>query len=152
MGLEAEQMVDLLRRVRHDFANHLQVISGYLDLEQPARVKQYLATVMEEIIAERLIFESQQGEAALFFYEQMLRAYDLGITLRYEDIDIDCWAILKASDEPCKSLADLSKGLIRTEDDVIIYLSIYEDPQGVDMFFTCAQWESTSKVIRVSKE
>ena len=83
--MEAEQMVDLLRRVRHDFANHLQVISGYLDMEQPARVKQYLSAVMEEIIAERLIFESQQGEAALYFYEQMLSAYDLGITLRYEE-------------------------------------------------------------------
>ena len=109
VGLEAEQMVDLLRRVRHDFANHLQVISGYLDMGQPERVKQYLATVMEDMIAERIIFESQQGEAALYFYEQMLRAHDLGITLRYEDIDIDGWEILKASGEPCQSLADLSK-------------------------------------------
>ena len=150
--MEAEQMVDLLRRVRHDFANHLQVISGYLDMEQPARVKQYLSAVMEEIIAERLIFESQQGEAALYFYEQMLSAYDLGITLRYEDIDIDCWAILKASGEPCRSLAELGKGLIRSEDDVVVYLSIYEDPLGVDMFFTGAEWEGSTKVIRVSKE
>ncbi len=150
--MEAEQTVGLLRRVRHDFANHLQVISGYLDMGRPEQVKEYLTAVMEEIIAERLIFESQQGEAALYFYEQTLLAYDLGIKLRYEDIDIDDWAILKASGEPCKSLADLSKELIKSEEDVIVYLSIYEDPAGVDMFFTCADWEDSTKVIRVSKE
>jgi hypothetical protein len=152
VGLEAEQMVDLLRRVRHDFANHLQVISGYLDMEQPARVKQYLAAVMEEIIAERIIFESQHGEAAIYFYEQILMAYDFGIKLRYEDLDIDCWELLKASGEPCKSLALLSKELNRSEEETIVYLSVHENSQGMDMFFTCAAWEESTKVIRVNKE
>jgi len=153
MGLKAEYMVDLLRRVRHDFANHLQVISGYLDMERPERVKEYLTAVMEEITAERIIFESQPGEAALYFYEQVLLAYDLGIMLRYEDIDVDDWAILRASGEPCKSLAALNKELIKSEEeDVTVYLSIYEDQQGVDMFFSCAEWEGVPKGIRVSKE
>lgn len=150
--MEAEQMVDLLRRVRHDFANHLQVIGGYLELGQPERVKQYLRKVMEDIGAERIVFENQSGQAALYFYEQILMAYDMGITLCYEDIDVGDWEILKASGEPGKSLADLSKELVRSEEDVIVYLSIYEDQQGVDMFFSCVEWEDSPKVIRVSKE
>ena len=150
--MESEQMVELLRRVRHDFANHLQVIGGYLELGQPERVKGYLRTVMEDIGAERIVFESQSGQAALYFYEQILMAYDMGITLRYEDIDVDDWELLKASGNPCKSLADLSKDLLGSDEDVIVYLSIYEDQQGVDMFFSCAQWEDSSKGIRVSKE
>lgn len=150
--MQAEQMVDLLRRVRHDFSNHLQVVSGYLDMEQPQKAQEYLRTLMEDMIAERIIFQAQSGEAALYFYEQVLKAYNLGVTLRYEDIDIDSWAILKANGEPNKSLAELCRELIKSQDDVTVYLSIYEDPQGVDMFFSCEEWDISPQGVRVNKE
>jgi hypothetical protein len=152
MGLEAERMAVLLRRVRHDFGNHLQVIGGYLQMGQPERVQEYLRTVIEDINSERIIFEAQSGEASLYFYEQLLKARDMGIILRYEDIDIDSWEILKASDEPRKSLAALSEETIHSEEDAEIYLSIYEDERGLDMFFSCTEWENSSKGIRVNKE
>ena len=150
--MEAEQMVDILRRARHDFGNHLQVIGGYLEMGQPDRVKDYLRTVMEEISSERIIFEALSGEAALYFYEQLSRAHDLGIILRYEDLDIASWDILKASDEPYQRLAILCKDIVRSDEDTLVYLSLYEDERGVDMFFTCAGWEKSPQGIRINKE
>jgi hypothetical protein len=145
-------MVDLLRRTRHDFANHLQVIGGYLEMGQPERVKDYLHTVMEEIKAERIIFEALSGEAALYFYEQSSRAHDLGIILRYEDLEIASWDILKSSDEPYQSMVILGKDIVRSDEDTHVYLSLYEDERGVDMFFTCTGWGESPKGIRINKE
>lgn len=150
--MEAGQMVELLSRARHDFANHLQVIGGYLEMGQPERVKDYLRTVMEEISSERIIFAALSGEAALYFYEQLSRAHDLGIILRYEDLDIASWDILKASDEPYRSMAILCQDTVGTDEDTLVYLSLYEDERGVDMFFTCARWGQSPKGIRINKE
>ncbi|MEA4923775.1 MAG: Spo0B domain-containing protein [Syntrophomonadaceae bacterium] len=150
--MEAEQMVSLIRRIRHDFSNHLQVISGYLDMQQPQKAKAYLTTLMDDIVAERVIFQSQSGDAALYFYEQVLTAYNLGVALHYEDIDIDSWEILKAKGEPCCSLAQLCRELIQSQQDVIVYLSIYEDAQGLDMFFSCEEWEVSPQGVRLNKE
>lgn len=150
--MEAGQVVDLLRRVRHDFGNHLQVIGGYLEMGQPDRVKDYLRTVMEEISSERIIFEALSPEAALYFYEQLSRAHDMGIILRYEDLDIASWDILKANDEPYQSMAILCKDTVGSEEDTLVYLSLYEDERGVDMFFTCDRWGESPKGIRINKE
>jgi len=150
--MEAGQTVDLLKRVRHDFANHLQVIGGYLDMGRPDRAKEYLAGVMEEIIAERLIFESQEGEAALYFYEQLSQARDLGIILRYEDLDMKSWEILKAKGEPRKSLNEMDREEAKNEEEVPVYLSLCEDEQGIDLLFSCADWVQSSKRVRVNKE
>lgn len=149
--MEAEQMVDLLRRVRHDFANHLQVIGGYLEMGNSDRVKEYLGAVIEDIRSERIIFETPDGEASLYFYEQLLKAYDIGIILRYEDIGIDSWEILKASGEPYRSLVGLKKETSESEEDEVIYLSIQEDKQGFNLLFSCSAWDCGPKVVRVNK-
>lgn len=150
--MEAEQMVNFIRRIRHDFSNHLQVISGYLDMEQPRKAKDYLTALVEDIVAERLIFEAQTGEGALYFYEQALMAYDLGVTMRYEDIDIESWEILKAKGEPLNSLNSLCREMNPAQEDVTVYISIYEDPQGIDMFISCEEWKVKSWGVRFNKE
>jgi stage 0 sporulation protein B (sporulation initiation phosphotransferase) len=152
MGLQAEQMADLLRRVRHDFANHLQVVSGFLEIGQSERAKQYLGAVIKDMGAERIVFASCSGAAAIYFYEQLMKVRDLGITLRYEDIDIDGWEILKAKGEPYHSMAALHRTMKGVAEDPIVYLSIYEDQQGVDMFFSWAGWEISPPSIRIDKE
>ncbi len=150
--MEAEQMVDLLRRLRHDYGNHLQVIGGYLELGQPESVKEYLRTVMEEMSSERIIFDSLSGDAALYFYEQLSVARDLGIILRFEDLDLDSWEILKAKNEPYQSILALSKDTPKLDDDTPVFLSLYEDKVGVDMFFSCSRWVQSPKRFKVIKE
>jgi hypothetical protein len=142
----------LLRRLRHDYGNHLQVIGGYLELGQPERAKEYLRTVMEEIGSESIVFNSFRGDAALYFYEQLSMARDLGIILRFEDLDLDSWEILKAKHEPYQSILALIKETPKLEDDTPIYLSLYEDEVGVDMFFSCSGWVQSPKRVKVKKE
>ncbi|MDD4801791.1 MAG: Spo0B domain-containing protein [Syntrophomonas sp.] len=149
--MEAAKVANLLRRVRHDFANHLQVIGGYLDLDQPERVKDYLRAVMEKMSSERVLFEALKPEAALYFYEQLNKAYDMGITLHYEDLNIVSWEILKEYDEPCHSMAALRQEKVESDEDKMVYLSVYEDEQGVEMFFTYAGWGQVPKRIRITR-
>lgn len=145
-------MVDLLRRVRHDFANHLQVIGGYLELGHPEQVKTYLSKLIEALNQEKTIFATSEAGASLYFYEQLLRARDMGIILHYEDIGINSWEILKANDEPYRSLANLPKPAVVSDDDEIVYLTISEDEQGVNMYFACSAEAVSPQVVRVNKE
>ncbi|MDD3268361.1 MAG: Spo0B domain-containing protein, partial [Syntrophomonadaceae bacterium] len=81
--MDTAKSVELLRRMRHDFANHLQVISGYIELERYQDVKDYIADIVEEMSGERKIFESLDAEVVWHLYEKMLSARDLGIILKY---------------------------------------------------------------------
>jgi len=152
VSLQAEQMANLLRRVRHDFANHLQVVSGYLEIGQPDRARRYLGTVINDMGEERIVFALHNGAAALYFYEQLVKVRDLGLTLHYEDLNIEAWEILAACGEPYNSLAALQPTMTGAPEDVTVYLSIYEDQQGIDMFFSWAGWEKSPPGIRISKE
>ncbi|MCX5779247.1 MAG: Spo0B domain-containing protein [Firmicutes bacterium] len=150
--MQTEQMADLLRRIRHDFANHLQVVSGYLEIGQAEKARRYLAAVIEDMGADRIVFATHSGAAALYFYEQLVKVRDLGITLHYEDIEIDGWKILRAADEPYNSMAALRQTMPSENEDQTVYLSIYEDQRGIDMFFSWAGWDQNPPGIRIDKE
>jgi stage 0 sporulation protein B (sporulation initiation phosphotransferase) len=152
VGLNTDQMADLLRRVRHDFANQLQVISGYLELGQPDRVRDYLQTVIKDMKATRIVFDNRQGEAALYFYEQLLQAQDMGIKLRYVEIVIDDWEFLKNRGEPVHSMALLPRNRVDRAEDGVVCLSIQADERGVDLRFSYPGGEQSVHVIRVNKE
>ncbi|MEQ8200898.1 MAG: Spo0B domain-containing protein [Syntrophomonadaceae bacterium] len=148
--MDAEYMVGLLRRMRHDFANHLQVISGYLQLGQPGQVQDYLQSLMEGLDAERIIFKSLPAPACLYFYDQLLQAYDLGITLRFEDIELESWEILKTNGEPGASLQFIRE-LNHGGEDQPVYLSIYEEADGIDLFYSCGDGGDATRVFRIDK-
>lgn len=149
--MDAEFMVGLLRRMRHDFANHLQVINGYLQLGQPDQVQEYLQTLMEGLDAERIIFASLSAPASLYFYEQLLKAYDLGITLRFEDIDLKSWELLRANGEPGASLQLIKRELNQPEEDQVVYLSIYEEAEGIDLLYSGGDEGDSTRVFRIEK-
>lgn len=150
--LNTDQMADLLRRVRHDFANHLQVISGYLELGQPDRMRDYLQTVIKDMSSTRIVFDNRPGEAALYFYEQLLQAQDMGIKLRYEEIEIDDWEFLKNRGEPLHSMVLLPRNRVNQAEDGVVCLSIQADERGADLRFTYPGGEQGEHVIRVNKE
>ncbi len=147
--MTAEFMVDLLRRVRHDFANHLQVISGYLQLGQPEQVQDYLRTILEDLAAERIVFQSLPGAASLYLYDQLLKACDKGIALRFEDIELESWELLKANGEPASSLSIWQRELGAVDD---VYLSIYEDERGIDLLYSGGDGEAATRMFRIIKE
>ena len=136
--MQAHDFVRLLRRVRHDYGNHLQVISGYLQMGMMDRVKDYVDEVARELMEERTVFQAAEPEAALYFYEQILAARDMGIIIRYDDLDVASWEILKLRNEPAQSIARLQDKIGDTKGDTspVLYLSFYEDSAGIDMFIS----------------
>ncbi len=150
--MEADQMVGLLRRMRHDFANHLQVISGYVELGWEERLTAYIHSIIEDLNQERVIFETVEAEAALYFYEQLLMIKDLGIILTYEDLEIESLQILKKNNEPFNSIAAMQHDLQAQDDEPLIYLSIYEGATGIDLLFSCDIWEEESRKVSLIRE
>jgi stage 0 sporulation protein B (sporulation initiation phosphotransferase) len=136
--VEAGQAVNIIRRLRHDFGNYLQVILGYIDLGQPQQAREYILKVVEELAEGRYIFESQDNEAALFFFEQLLKARDLGIILRYKEINIKKWGLLKERNEPIKTLSSLSSQFEGWGDNIKVNLSLNSSGNKVKMLF---EWQ-----------
>jgi len=130
ISLTDDQFVDLLRRTRHDFDNHLQVISGYLDLAKPEEAQKYLAQVVTELATERIIFESCSGEAALYFYDQMIRARDAGIAIKYNRLQVDNINYLQTHDEPFNSLKEAAARYNNQENNLKVNVSVIEEENG----------------------
>ncbi|MDD3852849.1 MAG: Spo0B domain-containing protein [Syntrophomonadaceae bacterium] len=122
-----DQMVDLLRRTRHDFDNHLQVISGYLDLAKPEEAQKYLKQIVAELATERIIFESCSGEAALYFYDQLIRARDIGIAIKYHRLQVNNINHLQTHDEPFNSLKEAAARYNHRGDNLKVNVTVIEE-------------------------
>ena len=149
--MEAGQMVRMLRRVRHDYANHLQVISGYLDMGWEDQLRSYIREIIAGLNQERFIFDSGPPEDALYFYEQLLKVKDLGIILVYDDLDVTSTRYLKDRNEPVSSIAVLQPNLQPAEEDPVIYISMHENETEIDMYLSCDSWEGETRHIRIDK-
>ena len=77
--MRAEEVVWLLDCQRHDYLNHLQVISGLLELGKPGRAAEYLKEALRTIEIERTLLKRQDLELGLFLYRlwQKLRAFQI---------------------------------------------------------------------------
>lgn len=138
--MDATRFVEILRRCRHDFGNHLQVVSGYTELGRSDKVKEYIGNIVEKMALERIIFESLPAEGALYFYEQVLLAADLGVILVYKDLKITNWHKLENGMEPLRSLTPLAAGVSK-EEEPIVFISLQEDEQGIEMVFSCEYFD-----------
>ena len=150
--MEASQMVSLLRRMRHDFGNHLQVISGYVEMGWEEQLAGYIRSIIAELNQERIIFEAVEAEAALYFYEQLLMIKDMGIILIYEELDVQSVQILMASNEPVNSIAAMQADILPGDDEPVVYLSIFEGETGIDLLFSSDNWEEDSRKVSIIKE
>lgn len=77
----AVRSLQLLRRQRHSFLNHLQVISGWLQLEKPERARQYLENVAARMTGESDVLRQASPGLALLMLELGLEAETHGAHL-----------------------------------------------------------------------
>ncbi|NMC26703.1 MAG: hypothetical protein GYA42_00990 [Syntrophomonadaceae bacterium] len=150
--MESGQMADLLRRVRHDFANHLQVVSGYLDIGKPQQARDYLRQVIGEMNAARMVFDHPSSEAALYFYRQMLQASELGFKLHFQNLAADDWKILELHNEPLHTLKKFNQSQMMHRENDDVRLSFGCDEKGVTMCFIFPGREGEVHLIRVDRE
>lgn len=134
--MDASRTVSLLRRVRHDYGNHLQVISGYTELGRPNEVKEYIIKIIQQMDQEKKLFELESPELTLFLYEQMLLVNDLGIILRYKELVITSGPRLMASFKPYKIIKSLVEENNITEE-TTMEISIYELPEQIKIKIDC---------------
>lgn len=81
MAWQAAEIMSLLRWQRHDILNHLQVISGYLQLQKSDRALDYLKEVVAWLEQVGGLMRLQQPELALAGLYKMEQAAARGITL-----------------------------------------------------------------------
>jgi hypothetical protein len=115
--IPVSQAMSLLRRQRHSLLNHLQVVSGWLQLGQPDRARRYL-----DVLAQRLEAESEALRAAppalgLAMLELNLRAETYGATIEWRwqasPELADPGALSRAVEEALEAVARLSEGARR---------------------------------------
>ncbi|NLJ71599.1 MAG: hypothetical protein GX333_01145, partial [Syntrophomonadaceae bacterium] len=82
--MEASKVLALIRRLRHDFGNHLQVIGGFTELGYTGEVQDYIADLVREMGEERILFELNDPELSLFLLQQKLYAQEVGVMLNYQ--------------------------------------------------------------------
>lgn len=132
--MNQQKIVDLLRHQRHDFANHLQVIGGYLELNQADKALTYLKQVIRELELERSLFQLESG-ISLFLYQQFMRWKEqgIGVILGQVCLGEDSKALLFRNQE---AINDLIQGLVRgnTDDEWSeVRLDIEELEDGVGL-------------------
>lgn len=76
-----QDLLDILRVQRHDFMNHLQVISGLLQLNHPQRALEYTYEVAEELKKASVISKISSAEIAMAILRADLNAHKLGVCL-----------------------------------------------------------------------
>jgi hypothetical protein len=80
----AHQVISLLKRQRHDFLNHLQVISALAQLNKPERILEYIDQTNRELDLERSLTLRLPAEAGLTLLAWAHQLEENGIRLRVD--------------------------------------------------------------------
>ncbi|HYF91395.1 MAG TPA: Spo0B domain-containing protein [Symbiobacteriaceae bacterium] len=81
--ISVTQALNLLRRQRHSFLNHLQVIYGWLQLDRPERARAYLDAVASGMAAESDALRQAAAPLGLLMLELGLEAETHGLRLEW---------------------------------------------------------------------
>lgn len=79
-----DQSLALLQRQRHSFLNHLQVISGWLQLGQPDRARTYLDRLAERLAGDGQAVRSLSAEYGLLIADLNLEAEAHGVLVEWQ--------------------------------------------------------------------
>lgn len=143
--MKDEQVVQLLRQMRHDFGNHLQVISGYLDLGRSDEIRKYIQSLAEDMAEERVVFTSKTPEAALYFYQQLLMARERGIDMRYQDLSVSSVKVLEKYEEPLQSVMKVAA----EADNRRLSVSVHESEPGKMLIYISIDGETEPVIVSV---
>ncbi|AGL02635.1 Spo0B domain-containing protein [Desulfoscipio gibsoniae] len=108
-------MLELLSVQRHDFLNHLQIISGLLQLNRETEAREYIRTVSRDIVSLSKVVHLQVPEVAAV----LLMAYNRAVSYQIE-MAFDVQANLKDCTVPGEELASLLEELLNN---IIDYLA-----------------------------
>ncbi|MFA5384555.1 MAG: Spo0B domain-containing protein [Eubacteriales bacterium] len=92
--MDTDMFLEIIRMLRHDFLNHIQVVSGYLQLNRTEQAKQYIDEALMQInrFGEILHLKPPEVAAALLEARNMAAKYGVEIDLRAEGNPESCLA------------------------------------------------------------
>lgn len=76
---ENEELLETLRSHRHDFINHLQVISGLIQLNKPQQAQEYLVEIVDELRNNKRIRFVGRPEIDALLLKKAAQANELGV-------------------------------------------------------------------------
>lgn len=82
--MDTDKMLELISVQRHDFLNHLQVISGLLQLKKEERAREYIVEVGQDIKQLSKISQLKDPEAAAAFLVSHNQAASAQIIVNYD--------------------------------------------------------------------
>ncbi len=95
-----EEFLKILSVRRHDFLNHIQVISGYLQLNKIDRAKEYLVQMVDELTTESQLCNCRSAQVAVALLYLQHQALLAGVKL-----SVKVEATLENSRVPAEILA-----------------------------------------------
>ena len=86
-----KELMEVLRVQKHDFLNHLQVISGYLQLEKAEKARDYIQQVSHEIYHSGIITKLRVPEVAinLLILKNDAVSYGVNLDISIEDTELE---------------------------------------------------------------
>jgi hypothetical protein len=85
--MELQSLLEFIRLQRHDFLNHLQVISGFIQMNKGEQAREYLLGVARELERLGRVIHLQMPEATAAFLAALARGNRLQVEVDY---DIRC--------------------------------------------------------------
>ncbi|MGB9804005.1 MAG: Spo0B domain-containing protein, partial [Desulfofundulus sp.] len=85
--MELKSLLEFVRLQRHDFLNHLQVISGLIQMNKGEKAREYIVEVAREMERLGKIIHLQVPEATTAFLAALAGASNLQVELDYH---IEC--------------------------------------------------------------
>ena len=92
--MDTEMFLEIIRMQRHDFLNHIQVISGYLQLNRIEQAEQYIGEAVAQIkrIGEIIHLKPPEVAAALLAARNQAAKCGVEIDLQIEGNPVSCLA------------------------------------------------------------
>ena len=81
---ECKDLISIWRTERHDFLNHLQVITGYLQLNRHQKVQEYVREAIAQVSAGSALFSLQPPGLALCCLINKKKAEDMRVKANFD--------------------------------------------------------------------
>ncbi len=137
--MQDEKVIALIRQMRHDFGNCLQIISANIELERTEKCKEIIDKWIIDSASERKLFALKDAGLVLHLYQSIMDAHNLGIVLRIDEVDIVSSQKLIAKNEPTKAIKLLFFEEWKEIDDLTLHLRISERNEVISLHIS---WEN----------
>lgn len=122
--MQEEQVLNLIRYLRHDFGNCLQVIHSCIEVERPQDSQTFIKQWVEEMKNDKIIFSLSDAKLAVHLFQTKILAHDLGVRVIYDEIQTGVSTSCIVHDEPFTALCKFAEGGWRDLDDPVVHIKL----------------------------